>query len=666
MGNAPVMTYDDDANVRSEISCPLDNSSSAPPPDIADRTTPKSPSSRLGCSRRRRRRRTKRDRQHDWSDDCSSIGAAVEFSIISTAISSPPPPPPMSKLSASSSSKTIVKKKKIRSRMTTKHADDTKSGGIDALLPSVLCAIVLTFVIMAHMGFRGRATTAGIDLGTTNSVICVQSQVPSSSSSLLLGGKAGGRVGEIVCIPDPATHTPVVPSVVSFLDEHQHRSYRLTKEEKERHAGWRLGNGRPHPVDAVVGRSAKTRIEGHPHQTVYHAKRIIGREYDHPSVTSLRGEVDFDIAKDARSGMAAFHVPYHLHSRSTTAPEAVTTMTTTSSTTSKTYASGAVVLSPSEVGSYVIHHLMMLVHTHLGHTNVKSAVIAIPAKFDQSQRDATIRAYEMAGIKVARILEEPTAAALAYGLHKREDVQYVMVYDFGGGTLDVSMLYVGEGGYIDVLGNDGDERLGGADFDSAVARWLLEERGGWGYVRGVAASVTKIADVMSRVDGSTLTMNVEDAIERSCPKLKDVPLCTISSIHTLAERMKIGLSDHPNESGAVVEGECHRLPSMDLMDIPNTAEALCKSIVIVKHTLTLEEYDLAVKTLYERSLLPIQRLLKDLGLRKDEIQEVVMVGGTTRMPQIRELVRMELEKERLNTHIDPDLTVAYGAASVID
>ena len=93
---------------------------------------------------------------------------------------------------------------------------------------------------------------------------------------------------------------------------------------------------------------------------------------------------------------------------------------------------------------------------------------------------------------------------------------------------------------------------------------------------------------------------------------------------------------------------------------------MCDSIIKVKLTLTLEEYDRAVKTLYDRSLLPIQRLLRDLGLRKDEINEVVMVGGTTRMPQIRELVRIELEKDKLNTHIDPDLTVAYGAASVID
>ena len=201
-----------------------------------------------------------------------------------------------------------------------------------------------------------------------------------------------------------------------------------------------------------MGRGAKARIDGYPHQTIYHAKRIIGREFDHVSVSLLRGEVGFDIVND-RAGLAAFHIPYHLPptapSTSIGADDAAaatpTTTTTTATTTAKSLASttsAAILLLPSEVGSYIIHHLMTLTHAYLGHANIRSAVIAIPAKFGPAQRDATIRAYEMTGIKVVRILEEPTTAALAYGLHKRDDVQYVMVYDFGGGTLDVSILYL--------------------------------------------------------------------------------------------------------------------------------------------------------------------------------------------------------------------------------
>ena len=461
-------------------------------------------------------------------------------------------------------------------------------------------------------------------------------------------------MGEIVCIPDPATNSPVIPSVVSFLDNHHLRSFRLSKEEKE--AAPPLV---PHPIDVVVGQAAKDRINGHPHHTVFHAKRIIGREYGHASVDTLKGEVGFEIVSkekydaDANEinnrGLAAFSVPYHL-------PEAATTSAAASSVT----------LTPSEIGSYIIHHLRTITRHHLQHDNVQSAVIAIPAKFEPSQRDATIRAFELAGIRVARILEEPTAAALAYGLHKRDDVHYVLVYDFGGGTLDISLLYIGEGGYIDVLGSDGDEQLGGADFDAAVAHWLLEKRGGEEVVKAVMASVEKIEQGLMKEFNDINAFDVEDLLEELCPKLKESPLCTWSSFHTIGERMKIGLSGHPNESGAVVEEKCFGLPSVDAASVPPTADELCAAVRPVTMSLTLEEYDVAVDHLYERSLVPIQRLLKDLDLRKEEIDEVVMVGGTTRMPQIRELVRKGLEKDHLNTHIDPDITVAYGAASVID
>jgi len=237
-----------------------------------------------------------------------------------------------------------------------------------------------------------------------------------------------------------------------------------------------------------------------------------------------------------------------------------------------------------------------------------------------------------------------------------------MVYDFGGGTLDISLLFIGEGGNIEVIGSDGDEQLGGADFDAAVAHWLLEQQGGEEIVKAVMASIDKIEASLNNDEEG---VDVEDSISEHCTKLKQAPLCTLSSLHTIGEQMKIDLSGHPNEGEAFVEKSCFRLPASH-ESIPDRAEDLCNAIVPVTLKLSLGEYDNAVQELYERSLIPIQRLLKDLDLQKEEIDEVVMVGGTTRMPQIRELVRQELGKERLNTHIDPDLTVAYGAASVID
>mmetsp|Transcript_4973 Transcript_4973/g.7240 ORF Transcript_4973/g.7240 Transcript_4973/m.7240 type:complete len:608 (+) Transcript_4973:72-1895(+) len=558
-----------------------------------------------------RRRRRKTDKQVEWSKELTKLEE-------STAASS------------SSHNKRIVKKKK-KTKMTAKHQNDSQSGGMDALIPSLIGVVVLIVVVMAKMGFRGRATVAGIDLGTTNSVVCVQA--PSSG------------VGEIVCIPDPATNSPVIPSVVSFLDNHHTRNFRTTKEEKEAAPPGMF----PHPVDVVVGQAAKDRINTHPHHTVYHAKRIIGRKYNHDSVNSLVGEVDYDIlSNDESDGDASFGVPYHLP--------------TEDATTGSTATQSSAIITPSEIGSYIIHHLRTLTRNHLQHDNVNSAVIAIPAKFEPAQRDATIRAFELAGLKVARILEEPTAAALAYGLHKRDDVHYVMVYDFGGGTLDISLLFIGEGGNIEVIGSDGDEQLGGADFDAAVAHWLLERNGGDEIVKDVMASIQKIEASLNNDEEG---VDVEDSISEHCTKLNEAPLCTLSSLHTIGEQMKIGLSGHPNEETAFVEKACYRLPAKN-ESIPDRVDELCDAIVPVSFKLSLEEYDIAASKLYDRSLIPIQTLLKDLDLQKEEIDEVVMVGGTTRMPQIRELVRQELGKERLNTHIDPDLTVAYGAASVID
>ena len=564
----------------------------------------------------KKRRRRKTDKQNDWEKELAKLKESPS--------------------SLQSSNKRIVKKKK-KSKMTAKHQNDSQSGGMDALIPSLIGVVILIVIVMAKKGFRGRATVAGIDLGTTNSVVCVQA--PSSG------------VGEIVCISDPATNSPVIPSVVSFLDNHHTRNFRLTKEEKEAAPSEIF----PHPVDVVVGSEAKDRINTHPHHTVYHAKRIIGRKYTHKSVKSLIGEVDYNIvSNDESDGVASFGVPYHMPT------EDLRGMRICQRSCPSSLSSA--IITPSQIGSYIINHLRTITRNHLQHDNVHSAVIAIPAKFEPAQRDATIRAFELAGMKVARILEEPTAAALAYGLHKRDDVHYVMVYDFGGGTLDISLLFIGEGGNIEVIGSDGDEQLGGADFDAAVAHWLIEHHGVGEIVKTVMASIDRIeASLNTDEEG----VDVEDSISEHCTKLQQAPLCTLSSLHTIGEQMKIGLSKHSKDEQAFEEKVCFRLPE-SLESIPHTADDLCDSIVPVALKLSLEEYDKSVSKLYERSVIPIQRLLEDLDLQKEDIDEVVMVGGTTRMPQIRELVRKELVKEQLNTHIDPDLTVAYGAASVID
>lgn len=479
-------------------------------------------------------------------------------------------------------------KKTKQSKALQRHGKDGPSGGIEALIPSLIGVAVLVVSVMAQKGFRGRASVAGIDLGTTNSVICVQS--PSKS------------VGEITCIPDPSTGSPIIPSVVSFLEPHERKVGPSSKVASKLV---------PHPSHVVVGQKAKQRIDSHPLHTLYNAKRVLGRSHSDRAVRELQHEVEFRVlANDEETAEIAFEVD-------------------------------GMRISPRQVGSYVVNHLIQITKDFLGHENVQSAVLAVPAKFDALQRQRTMEAFKEAGVTIARVLEEPAAAALAYGLHKKEGVEKILVYDFGGGTLDVSILHVAEG-YCEVMGSDGDDRLGGADFDAAVAAVLTQ----------------KHSNVLKRLASYEIDA---EALSSLCPQVSEtVPICSVSSFHTLGERLKISLSD---TSTTTAQAQCLALPSTS----PSVeANGICDQLVLTHLSLSLEEYNEAARPLFERSIVPVTRLLNDLTLRHDEVDEIVMVGGTTRMPQIRALVRNEFSSAQMNTHIDPDLTVAYGAASVID
>uniref|UniRef100_A0A7S3P394 Uncharacterized protein n=1 Tax=Amphora coffeiformis TaxID=265554 RepID=A0A7S3P394_9STRA len=495
-----------------------------------------------------------------------------------------------------------------QSRAKAKHGQDGPSGGLMALIPSAIGVFVLVLSVMARMGFRGRATVAGIDLGTTNSVICVQAPAKG--------------VGTIDCIPDPATGSPIVPSVVSFLDLPERPVGPSAKTPSLL---------QPHPSAVVVGQDAKRRIDSHPHQTLYNAKRVLGRTADDPAVQSLSEEVEFAIHGDHEE--ATFHVGHYAETP----------------------------IAPAQVGGYVVHHLMQIAQTFLGHDNVKSAVICVPAKFDARQRQLTAQAFQLAGVQVARVVEEPTAAALAYGLHRKAGVDYILVYDFGGGTLDLSLLHVSDG-FVDVMGSDGDELLGGADFDAAVAHHLQQTSEGQAVIDHAAAVLT----ALEKVWGDDL----EERLARACPQLKEIPLCTASSFHTIGEQLKIAMSNVTDPENGVAEAECYALSEEfnleDYSEPTQLLQAFCENLHTKTLVLKASDYNRVIQPLLDRSILPLTRLLKDLDLAESDIQEIVMVGGTSRMPQIRALVHQALPMASLNTHIDPDITVAYGAASVID
>lgn len=536
--------------------------------------------------------------------------------------------------------------KQSQSKLRMKHKDDEPSGGIEAIIPSLVILIVLGWGFAAKMGFCGRATVAGIDLGTTNSVVCVREQAK------------GTNLGKIECMPDPLTKSPIIPSVVSFMDPHDADNYSPKRKKDKPSTSFQLD---PSPSHVVVGSAAKLRINTHPHHTLYHAKRVLGRPCTDNAVQDLSDEVEFHVSCNSTTvldlaqsdidnlrisgnGDIVFRVPFHSIDPQTREPI------------------DELLLQPHNIGSYIIHHLMEITRISLKHDSVQNAVIAVPANFDRFQRAATVWAFRNAGVSVARVLEEPVAAALAYGLQKKDGVNYIMVYDFGGGTLDVSVLYVNDDGYVDVMGSDGDNSLGGVDFDVAVSHSLLEADEGNG--RRVIKRVRSVLKEMERMlSDSGNEKDIEELISSQCNKVEETPLCTLSSFHTVSEDMKINLSSSL-DGEKIVHGSCLGL-TKDII-IPKSIPDLCSLLEPIELTLTLDQYNEVCAHLYDRSLVPIRRILKDMNLEREEIDEVVMVGGTTRMPQIRSLVKAELAVESLNIHIDPDLTVAYGAASVMD
>lgn len=215
---------------------------------------------------------------------------------------------------------------------------------------------------------------------------------------------------------------------------------------------------------------------------------------------------------------------------------------------------------------------MSITRKHLGHDNIKAAVIAVPAKFDTFQREATVHAFRSAGIKVARILEEPVAAALAYGLQKKENVDYIIVYDFGGGTLDVSVLQVSKDGYVEVMGSDGDDNLGGADFDAAVAHFLLDGDDGKRIVLDRLQAA--YSSLRTSSNGKFATdSEIEERLFADCSILGEKPLCTLSFFHTIAEQIKIELSSFDEVDGHISKTciglsreEVSLAPSFDSID----------------------------------------------------------------------------------------------------
>jgi molecular chaperone DnaK len=364
----------------------------------------------------------------------------------------------------------------------------------------------------------------GIDLGTTNSVVCIM----EGKEPKVITNEEGGRL---------------TPSVVAFDDK----------------------------GEVLVGQIARRQAITNPENTVYSIKRFMGRRFEETGDETRR--VPYKIVK-ASNGDAAVELR------------------------GKRY-------SPPEISARILGKLKRAAEEYLGE-KVTEAVITVPAYFNDAQRQATKDAGRIAGLDVKRIVNEPTAAALAYGLDKGKD-HLIAVYDFGGGTFDISILEVGEK-VVEVISTNGDTHLGGDDIDQRIIDWLVAE-----FKRDAGIDVSRDKMVVQR--------------------LKEA-----------AEKAKIELS-------SVMETEIN-LPFL-------TADATGPKHLQIK--LSRSKLEQMMGDLIERTLEPCRKALSDAGKSVGEIGEVVLVGGSTRIPMVQKLVR-EFFKKEPHKGVNPDEVVALGAA----
>jgi chaperone protein DnaK len=324
--------------------------------------------------------------------------------------------------------------------------------------------------------------------------------------------------------------------------------------------------------ERLVGQLARRQAVVNPQNTVYSIKRFVGRRFD--EVESERAKVSYRISQGPDDGCKV-HI-------------------------------GGQDYAPEEISAMVLRKLKEDAEKYLGE-KVTSAVITVPAYFNDSQRQATKNAGTIAGLEVERIINEPTAAALAYGLDKKAD-ETILVFDLGGGTFDVSILEVGDG-VFEVKATSGDTHLGGDDFDHALVEWIADE-----FKNQEGIDLRKDPQALQRLT---------EAAEKAKIELSSVAETTISLPFVTA-----------NETGP---------KHLDMR-------------------LSRAKFDALTRDLVERCRGPVESALKDAGFTYNDIDEVVLVGGSTRIPAVKELVKGLTGGKEPNQGVNPDEVVAIGAA----
>ena len=327
-------------------------------------------------------------------------------------------------------------------------------------------------------------------------------------------------------------------------------------------------------TERLIGDAAKNQVAMNPENTVFDAKRLIGRQFNAPEVQSDMKHWPFKVVND--SGKPLIEVQYKGETKR---------------------------FSAEEISSMVLIKMKNTAEAYLGH-DVKNAVITVPAYFNDSQRQATKDAGSIAGLNVQRIINEPTAAAIGYGLDKKQNEKNVLIFDLGGGTFDVSLLNIDEG-VFEVMATAGDTHLGGEDFDNRLVTHFVQE--------------------FKRKHKKDISTNPR-ALRR---------------LRTACERAKRTLSSSTQtniEIDSLFEGQ-------DFYT-----------------SITRARFEELCSDLFRGTLEPVERALSDAKLDKSKVDDIVLVGGSTRIPKIQKLIGDFFNGKALNKSINPDEAVAYGAA----
>ncbi|KAF9447484.1 heat shock protein 70 [Macrolepiota fuliginosa MF-IS2] len=391
-------------------------------------------------------------------------------------------------------------------------------------LLAILC--LLPPAVRAEETHPEYGTVIGIDLGTTYSCVGVQ------------------RGGRVEIIANDQGHR-ITPSWVSFTDD-----------------------------ERLVGDSAKNAFHSNPTNTVFDAKRLVGRKMDDPELKRDFKHWPFKVVE--KNGKPAITVKHKGEDRSFT---------------------------PEEISAMVLGKMKETAEAYLGH-KVTHAVVTVPAYFNDAQRQATKDAGTIAGLTVLRIINEPTAAAIAYGLNKKGGESQIIVYDLGGGTFDVSLLSIDDG-VFEVLATAGDTHLGGEDFDNRVIDYLVKA-----YKKKTGTDVSKNLRALGK-------------LKREVEKAKR----TLSSQQST--RIEIESFEDGND---------------------------------FSESLTRAKFEEINMDLFRKTMKPVEQVLKDANVKKEDVDEVVLVGGSTRIPKVQQLLKEFFNGREPSKGINPDEAVAYGAA----